>query len=130
MRPGSGAWARDPGLRAAGLVSTGVMRSPGGKARSAVAADVLAEPAVDIGSLLDAVVQHGAPFFGVVVQRHGTEKKAGLEDDFEGVAEIVREPANLFGLLLGDGPGRNRESHERWLSAKKMPSRCWSRHGV
>ena len=72
---------------------------------SAVAADVFAELAVEFGGLLDAVVEHGAPLFGVVVEGDGAEQEAGLEDDFEGVAEIVGEPADLFGLLLGDGFG-------------------------
>ena len=68
----------------------------------AVAADVFAKLLVDFGGLLDAVVEHGAPLFGVVVKGHGAEQEAGLEDDFEGVAEIVGEPANLLSLLLGD----------------------------
>ncbi len=74
----------------------------------AVAADVFAELAVEVGGLLDAVVEHGAPLFGVVVEGDGAEQEAGLEDDFEGVAEIVGEPADLFSLLLWDGFGLHR----------------------
>lgn len=72
---------------------------------SAVAADVFTELAVQVGGLLHAVFEHGAPLFGVVVEGDGAEEEAGLEDDFEGVAEVVGEAANLFGLLLGDGFG-------------------------
>jgi len=71
----------------------------------AVAADVLAELAVEFGGLLHSVFEHGAPLFGVVVEGDGAEQEAGLENDFEGVAEVVGEAANLFGLLLRDGFG-------------------------
>ena len=76
-----------------------------GAGGSAIASDKLAELAVDFGGLLDAVVEHGAPFFCVFVERDGAEEEAGLEDDFEGVAEVVGDAANLFGLLLRDGFG-------------------------
>ena len=72
---------------------------------SAVAADVFAELLVDFGSLLNSVVEHGAPLFGVLIEIDGAEQEAGLEDDFEGVAQVVGEAANLFGLLLRDGFG-------------------------
>ena len=79
---------------------------------SAVAADVFAELFIDFGSLLDTVVEHGAPLFGVLVKINGAEEEAGLEDNFEGVAEVVGEAANLFGLLLGNRLGLGRRSHE------------------
>lgn len=81
-------------------------------AGSAVAADELAELAVDFGGLLDAVVEHGAPFFCVVVEGDGAEEEAGLEDDFEGVAEVVGEAPDFFGLLLGNRLGLQRCGHE------------------
>jgi hypothetical protein len=83
----------------------GGLRSLASCAGLAVAADVLAELAVEFGGLLDTVFEHGAPLFGVVVEGDGAEQEAGLENDFEGVAEVVGEAANLFGLLLGDGLG-------------------------
>jgi len=99
--------------RSVGLVQPA--RDPG----SAVAADVLAKLPVDFSGLLDAVVEHRAPFFGIFVEVDGAEEKAGLQDDFEGITEVVREPANLFGLLLGNGFWLNRERHEEELSGMK-----------
>jgi hypothetical protein len=78
----------------------------------AVAAHVFAQLFIDFGSLLNAVVEHGAPFFGVVIEIDGAQQEAGLENDLQGVAEVVREAANLFGLLLGDRFGLGRRSHE------------------
>ena len=78
---------------------------------SAIAADVFAKLLVDLSSLLDSVVEHGAPFFGVLVQVHGAKQEAGLEDDFKSVAEVVGEAANLFGLLLGNRLGLGRRGH-------------------
>jgi hypothetical protein len=46
----------------------GASSSAGDCGASAVAADVLAQLLVDLGSLLDAVVEHGAPLFGVLVE--------------------------------------------------------------
>jgi hypothetical protein len=77
----------------------------------AVGADVFAKSLVNFGSLLHAVVEHGSPLFCVFVERNGAEQKAGLQNDFEGVAEVVRESADFFGLRFGDGTRRGCWNH-------------------
>ena len=65
--------------------------------------DEVAELAIDGGGLLDAGIEHRTPFAGIVVESDGAEEIAGLEDDLKCVAEVVREPANLLGVLDGNG---------------------------
>jgi len=69
---------------------------------STVGADEVAEIAIDAGGFLDSAVEHAAPLAGVLVQFDRTEEVAGLEDDFERIAEVVREAAQLLGVLDGD----------------------------
>ena len=96
----------------------------------AVAADVLAELAVEFGGLLHAVIEHGAPLFGVIVEGNSAKQEAGLEDDFEGVAEVVGEAANLFGLLLRNGFWMNGQCHEKGLSIMKCRAGAGGPRGV
>ena len=64
--------------------------------------DVGAEGEVDVEGLADAVVQHAEPVAAGLLEFHGAEEIAGLDDDFEGVGEVVGELADLEGEVLGD----------------------------
>ncbi len=68
-----------------------------------VGADEVTQAAVNFRGLLDSAVEHGAPLAGVFVEIDGTEEIAGLEDDFEGVAEVVREAAISCACSIGMG---------------------------
>ena len=113
-------WVQQGLLTAGSIIALLAIQMPAMRVRfgpatgrgSAVAADVFAELLVDFGSLLNSVVEHGAPLFGVLIEIDGAEQEAGLEDDFEGVAQVVGEAANLFGLPLGDRLGLGRRGHE------------------
>ena len=115
-----------PGPRRAGI---GPFLAPGRQGpRSAVAADILAELPIDLGGLLDPVVEHGSPLRRVLVERYGAEQEAGLEHDFERVAEIVREAADFFCLRFGNGARWGLWGHKQGIATARI-TRQGSRTG-
>jgi hypothetical protein len=84
------------------LISGKPRRSQGALA---VPAHVLPQLLVDLCCLRHPVIQHGSPLFRILVQRHCSQQKTGLQHDLKRIAQIVRKSSNLFGLLFGYRPG-------------------------
>ena len=65
-----------------------------------VGLDVGAQGEVDVEGLADAVVEHAEPVAAGLFEFNGAEQVAGLDDDLEGVGEIVGELADFQGKVL------------------------------
>jgi hypothetical protein len=65
--------------------------------------DIVAQIPIDTRRLRHPVIQQLYPLFRALVMRHGAQQVVCLHDDFERIAEVVGEPANLFSLLCGNG---------------------------
>jgi hypothetical protein len=76
----------------------------------AIGNDIFAQGAVDAGGLRHPVIEQLDPLFGGFVLRSRIQQIVSLHDDFESVAEIVRQTPNLFGLFGGDGGYTGRHS--------------------
>ncbi len=78
--------------------------------------DVFTELEVDFEGLVDAAVEHAEPVAGGLFELGHAEQVAGLDDDLDGVGEIVREAADLDGEFFGDvgyGVGHGADSVSR-----------------
>ncbi len=64
--------------------------------------DVVAELKVDVEGAGDAGVEHTEPLGGGLFELGQVEEVAGLDDDLEGVGEVVGEAADFQGELFGD----------------------------
>jgi hypothetical protein len=65
--------------------------------------DVFAEAAIDVCRLLYAVVEELYPLLGRFVMRHRVQQIVSLNDDFESIAQIVRQTPDFRGLFWRDG---------------------------
>ena len=67
-----------------------------------VGLDVGAQGLVDVQGLVDAGVEHAKPVGGGFLEIRRGEQVAGLDDDLEGVREIVSHLADFDGELFRD----------------------------
>ena len=89
----------------------------------AVAADILPQVVIDSRSLLHSLIEHLAPLAAIFIQFQHAQQVAGLDDDFEGVAEIVGISTNLLSLLQGDGRCSGGIGHGNYHSFNKARDR-------
>ena len=67
--------------------------------------DVFAQLEVDVEALCDAGVEHAEPGGGGFLELGSGEQVAGLDDDLEGVGEVVGQFSDFEGEVLGDDFG-------------------------
>lgn len=75
--------------------------------------DVIAKLAINFGRLLHALVKHLAPLAPIFVEVRHTEEITGLNDNLEGIAQIVGIGTYLFCLLERDRRRINDLGHKR-----------------
>jgi hypothetical protein len=101
---------------------------------SAVSNDIVAQTAVDTSGLHHPVIEELDPLFGGFVMRHSAQQLISLHDDFQCIAEIVRQTADLFGLFYRDGGriGRHSDLSREQIALGFMlvftlavPGACW-----